>query len=298
MQNVTIDRNKFIGGSDIPIIMGISPFKTRFELLQEKAGIIENTFEGNKYTEYGNVMEEKIRNYVNKIELSNKEYVESKVVIEKEGIRIHTDGFNEESVLEIKTTSQVHEKIYDYKVYLVQLLFYMKYHKVKKGVLAIYKRPNDFDEEFDENNLQMFAIDKSNFKELEKEIDTAVDQFKIDLEKIKNDPDITEEDLIPNKVIELSNQIVELENELVKMKEIETKQKELKSQLKEAMQNNNVKKWETPSGIKITLVEDGAAKEVEVFDEARFKEEQPVVYASYIKKETKKGRSGFIKITL
>ena len=29
MQNVTEDRNKYIGGSDIPVIMGISPFKKR-----------------------------------------------------------------------------------------------------------------------------------------------------------------------------------------------------------------------------------------------------------------------------
>ena len=33
MQNVTIDRNKYTGGSDIRVIMGISPFKTRFRNL-------------------------------------------------------------------------------------------------------------------------------------------------------------------------------------------------------------------------------------------------------------------------
>ena len=65
MQAVTVDRDKYIGGSDIPIIMGISSFKTRFDLLLEKAGIKENDFAGNKYTEYGNVMEPKIRNFIN-----------------------------------------------------------------------------------------------------------------------------------------------------------------------------------------------------------------------------------------
>ena len=39
MQDVTKDRDKYVGGSDVPIIMGLSPFKTRFELAQEKAGI-------------------------------------------------------------------------------------------------------------------------------------------------------------------------------------------------------------------------------------------------------------------
>ena len=33
---VAKDRHKYIGGSDIPIIMGISPFKSRYDLLLEK----------------------------------------------------------------------------------------------------------------------------------------------------------------------------------------------------------------------------------------------------------------------
>ena len=65
MQAVTVDREKYIGGSDIPIIMEISPFKTRFDLLLEKAQLKENTFLGNEYTEFGNELEAKIRNYIN-----------------------------------------------------------------------------------------------------------------------------------------------------------------------------------------------------------------------------------------
>ena len=61
------DRDKYIGGSDIPAIMGISQFKTRYQLLREKAGLEQDTFTGNKYTEYGNIMEPKIR----KVEQSN-----------------------------------------------------------------------------------------------------------------------------------------------------------------------------------------------------------------------------------
>ena len=56
------------------------------------------------------------------------------------------------------------------------------------------------------------------------------------------------------------------------MKKIETQAKELKAQLKAAMEKAGTKTWETPNGIKITLVED---KEV-----------------------IKKGRSGYVKITL
>ena len=32
-------RENYLGGSDLVALLGISPYKTRFELLQEKAGL-------------------------------------------------------------------------------------------------------------------------------------------------------------------------------------------------------------------------------------------------------------------
>ena len=69
--DVTIDRDKYIGGSDIPVIMGLSTFNTRWGLLQEKAGLKERDFTGNKYTEYGKVLEPQIRAHINR-RLKNK----------------------------------------------------------------------------------------------------------------------------------------------------------------------------------------------------------------------------------
>ena len=88
MQAVTVDREKYIGGSDIPIIMGISPFKTRFDLLLEKAGLKENDFTGNEYTEYGNKLEPKIRDFIN--ENREDKFEEGKYI--ENDIRCHTDG--------------------------------------------------------------------------------------------------------------------------------------------------------------------------------------------------------------
>ena len=93
--SVKQDRQKWIGGSDIPIIMGISPFTSRFDLLLYKAGLQENEFEGNEYTKYGNIMEPKIRNYIN--ELYNTNFVEGKHEDDKLGFRCHTDGENEDT---------------------------------------------------------------------------------------------------------------------------------------------------------------------------------------------------------
>lgn len=296
MQQVTIDRDKYIGGSDIPIIMGISAFKTRFDLLLEKAGLKENDFTGNEYTEYGNVLEPKIRDYINSLGLSKTPYKEDKKIIDD--IRCHVDGFNGSSILEIKTTSQIHKDIDGYKVYLVQLLFYMQCFNIEKGCLAVYERPSDFNEEFDENRLNTFYIDINNFKELLEQINKAVEQFRIDLAKVKENPFITEEELLPLDLTELSNKVIALENQLAKMKEIENQAKELKAQLKKAMEEAGTKTWETPKGIKITLVPDGEDKEVKKFNESKFKEEDEETYNKYLETKIQKGKSGYVRITL
>ena len=292
--SVKENRNLYIGGSDIPIIMGISQFKKRFDLLLEKAGLKEETFEGNEYTEYGNVLEPKIRDFIN--ENRDDKFVEGKHI--ENDIRCHTDGINNEMVLEIKTTSQIHEKVEDYKVYLVQLLFYMEYTKRNHGKLAIYHRPDNFNEEFDSKSLIQYDIRLDDFKELVEDINKAVEQFRIDLAKVKENPFITEEELLPVDLTELSNKVVSLENQLTEMKKIEVQAKELKAQLKSAMENNNIKKWETPNGTKITLVADGEDKIIRKFNEQLFKENNLDLWDEYSEDVVQKGKAGYVKITL
>lgn len=294
MQAVTIDRDKYIGGSDIPIIMGISPFKTRFDLLLEKAGLKDNDFTGNEYTEYGNIMEPKIRNYVNSS--FDMDFREGKHI--NGDVRCHTDGETENCILEIKTTSQIHENVDDYKVYLVQLLFYMQETKRKIGYLAVYIRPENFNENFESERLKVYRIKIEEYKELLEQINKAVDQFRIDLAKVKENPFITEEELLPINLTELSNKVVALENQLTEMKVIENQAKELKTQLKAAMENNNIKKWETPNGVKITLVADGEDKVVRKFNEKLFKDNNLDLWDEYSEDVVQKGKAGYVKITL
>lgn len=296
MQAVTIDRDKYIGGSDIPIIMGISPFKTRFDLLLEKAGLKENDFEGNEFTEYGNVLEPKIRNYVN--EKYDFNFIETKTIVDD--CRYHADGDDEEKqcMLEIKTTSQIHKNVRDYKHYIVQLLKGMMMKNYKKGILAVYERPKDFSEDFDKNRLNVYYIEIELYKDWCDEINKAVDQFRIDLVKVKENPFITEEELLPVDLTELSNKVVTLENQLAEMKKVELQAKELKTQLKAAMEKNNIKKWETPNGVKITLVADGEDKIVRKFNEQLFKENNLDLWDEYSEDVVQKGKTGYVKITL
>lgn len=295
--SVKEDREKWIGGSDIPIIMGISPFTTRYDLLLYKAKLQENEFNGNEYTEYGNIMESKIRDYIN--ELFNTNFIEGKHEDEKLGYRCHTDGENKDTILEIKTTSQIHDSIEDYKIYLVQLLFYMMNTNKKNGILAVYKRPEDFDEEFDVDRLIIYQIGIDDYKELCEDIIVSVNQFKMDLDRIKENPLLTEEDLLPIPIKELSHELEVIENKLETYKQLEQEEKELKQKLYEAMEKYNIKKWETPDKkMLITRIESTPDKTVMKFNEDKFKEEQPVVYASYTEEAIQKGRTGGIRITI
>ena len=297
MQEVKVEREKYIGGSDIPTIMGINPFKKRFDLLLEKACLIYSEFDGNEYTEYGNIMEPKIRDYISK--KYNTEFVEDKLI--DGDVRCHVDGFNGTIILEVKTTSNIYNTPIEYKKYLVQLLFYMKKYKVKKGILAVYYRPDDFSTEFDESRLQIFEIDINDYKELVETILEEVEKFRQDLIKVKDNPFITEEELQPQLLIELSNKVVVLENKLAVYKELENEYKELKQLMFNEMENYNVKSWRTNGGYTITRV-DGSAETTETkeeFDLKAFAKAHPELYKEYLKTKTtiKKGKAGFVKIT-
>lgn len=296
--DVTIDRDLYIGGSDVPVIMGISTFNTRWGLLQEKAGLKERTFLGNKYTEYGKVMEPQIRDYINK---NQENKFEPNQVINGD-IRCNTDGFNGSCVLEIKTTSHIYTSVDDYKIYLVQLLLYMQENGVNNGILAVYNRPDDFNTEFNAKLLQVYEIDIKKYKSLLTNINAEIGRFRADLERLRNNPLLSEQDFQPAELITISKKVVEIENRIAALKTLENEQKKVKQALYEAMTKYNVKSWETPNGIKITRVDavEPTVETVAEFDEDRFKEENKGLYVMYLRDVEKKksGKAGFVKITL
>ena len=278
----------------MPIIMGISHFKSRYDLLLEKAQLKEIEDSENEYTNYGNIMEPKIRQYINVLYQRN--FIEDKLI--KDDVRCHFDGIDDEMILEIKTTSQIQQDVNGYQVYLAQLLFYMMYANKEKGMLAVYERPENFDEKFDSDRLQINIIDMKDYKKECVRIMEEVEQFRIDLQKIKENPFLTEEDLINKSVVNLANVVIELEEKLQDYKELTKKYEEFKEKLKEAMQENNIKTWETPTGIKITLVQDGEDKIIKKFNEKLFKEENELLYNKYLEDKQQKGKKGYVLITL
>ena len=280
---------------DVPIIMGISPFKTRYELLLEKAEIKEIEQVENAYIDYGNALEPKIRDYINsEYKVSYKEDC-----LINNDIRCNVDGIdkNISSILEIKTTSKIHDDIKEYKVYLVQLLFYMMNYKIDNGLLAIYERPQDFNEEFESERLHIYEININDYKELCEEINKAVEHFRKDLEKIKANPFLTEEDLVPQDLSKIAHEVIALENQLKNYDIIKKQYEDLRTILHEEMTKAGKKNWEMPNGTLITNVLDGEDTIKKVFDEKKFKEENKEQYEKYLIDKVAKGKKGYVKIT-
>ena len=298
--DVSEDRNKYIGGSDIPVIMGLSTFKRRWDLLLEKAGLKEDTFTGNVFTEYGHVMEEKIRDYVNQFEETP--FVPNRVI--NGDIRCHTDGFNGDCVLEIKTTSHVFSSLDSYKVYLCQILKYMEQNDVQKGKLCVYHRPEDLSFEFDPRRLQIFDFYAYEYDNILSAVNREIDRFRADLEMLKENPLLTEQDFFQTSgsMITLSNKVVAFEKQIASMKEIENQLKDAKAALYNEMLKHNVKSWVTPNGTKITRVDGipSGTKTVTQFDMEAFRRENEGLYDMYLREVEKesKGRQGYVRITL
>lgn len=297
--DVTVDRDKYIGGSDIPAILGISKFTTRWQLLLEKAGLEERPFVGNRYTEYGHIIEPQIRDYINQDWFTN--FMPNRVI--SGDIRYHSDGFNGDCVLEVKSTSEIHSTPEGYKVYLVQLLKGMELNGVENGILAVYERPEDLNPNFDPQRLQVFPIRMDAHQKLLSHINKEIDRFRADLARLKANPLLSESDFIPagGELTAIANKVVQFENQLSAMKEIEAQLKEAKKALYQAMLKHDVKSCTTPGGVKITRVDEipGGTKTVTEFDSEALKAENPALFQKYLRQVEKKtnGKAGFVRIT-
>ena len=297
--DVSIDRDKYIGGSDLPVICGISKFKTRWQLLLEKAGLEVSSFSGNRYTEYGHIIEPQIREHINLT--YNTQFVPNRVI--NGDIRCHTDGFNGECVLEIKSTSDIHSTVDGYKVYLVQLVKYMEQNDVQRGILAVYDRPEDMNPVFDAKRLQVFEIVLDDYLNLLNHVNKELDRFRADLERLKENPLLTEQDFLPaGNLATLADKVAKFEKQLADLKEIENQCKEAKKQLYGEMVKRGVKSWVMPNGTKITRVDEVPAgtKMVKELDEKSLKEAHPGIYNHFLREVEKKtaGKAGFVRITI
>lgn len=235
--NVTENRHLYVGGSDVPVILGLSKFKTQYELAQNKTGIVKSDFKGNEYTAFGHALEPQIREFINLTTDYN--FVETSTINEKHRIRANTDGVDHEhkTLLEIKTHG-VNPTI---EVYKAQMQLYMFANDLEEGLLALYERPKDFNLDFDSERLDTSIIVKRD-EEYIQHILNEIDLFWRRIEWLKKNQGASEWDYnncLPKNIIPGGSKPVssELQVKTTKFKpaEIEFNFEEIEKQLDEQL---------------------------------------------------------------
>lgn len=307
---VSQNRDLYLGGSDIPALLGISKYKTRWQLLKEKAQIVPvvGAF-ANPAITYGNTMEPKIRDYLNTgraIECKYNEWKFEKplknTTLQARG---HLDGFDpvNKICLEIKTTSEYRgDDVRNYPDYLYQMLFYMIMPRpaLFGGVLAVYMRPDDYNEVFDETRLHVFKFKREEMKPEIKHLKAEIARFIEDLNNLIANPEQCELDMLNAEIAGTSERVLAFERVIAELKEKEQQYKELKEQLAEQMETFGVKTFEA-GGYQITLVE-GSPESVETVKTCDFDTLElfyPDAAAECIQQTEKKkaGRKTSVRIT-
>lgn len=290
-KNVTENRRLFVGGSDVPILLGISKYKSQYELAKEKVGIVPTVFEGNEYAVYGQMLEPKIRDYINAVNEIN---FQPDTAFNKDiCVRGNCDGvdYEEQLLLEIKT----HGKNPTMNVYKAQIQLYLYLFDLPAAWLALYERPENFDAEFDSERLKIEVIHRD--EDLIQNILQQVELFWKRCEALKANPELSEVDFYSislkeesNEIAIIANQVEVLEQQLASFKEIETQHKALKEKLYALMMEHKVKSFET-NQLKITVVLPTTSTSI---DSKKLKEELPEVAAKYSKTSSK---SGYVNIS-
>ncbi|MDT2011211.1 lambda-exonuclease family protein [Carnobacterium divergens] len=283
--NVTENRNVYVGGSDVPVILGLSKYKTQYELAKEKAEIVKSDFQSNPYINYGNKMEPMIREYINTV--NSLHFRPETFVDEENWIRSNVDGYDEDTglLLEIKT----HGASPTIKVYEAQMQLYMKQMNIDVGWLAMYKRPGDFDLEFDRENLQIKEIERDD-DYIQKILD-SIETFWIRVQALKDNPEMNENEFYTygNDVDKLVANVQRFEIQMLelnkKIEKLKYKQKEYRELLYQKMEKDDIKKIDTGEII-VTRMLPTTRKSI---DSTKLKKEKPEVYEAYVKESSVKG---------
>lgn len=308
--NVELNRDKYIGGSDYPTVLGINPYKKKEELAGEKAGIIENTFSGNVYTRYGQFAEPIIRNYLN--ETYNVNFQEDTFFEKVEDsleLRGNVDGYDKKlnTILEIKTTSK-----FNFDLYQAQLNFYQRFIPNSKGLIIALERTPEmlalFEneeleklkdlilEQLSENNFKFLELNKLKKKEKESIIKNCVEFT--DLINAVSLAGTIELNTLPQEYTEYA---LDISREFLEFKKIEELLKQKREQLFELMSEYNVKSISNDYAT-ITRVDPKQDKEYKKY--ILNSEIAPLQLMDLINKKivivenkTRKGAKGFVKIT-
>lgn len=310
--NVELNRDKYIGGSDYPIITGISKYKKVNELAGEKAGVIINEFNGNVYTDFGNFAEPIIRDYLNETYNTNfKEDTFFEKLEDSLELRGNVDGYDKDLnlILEIKTTNnfEINQNTYE-----AQVRFYQNLVKNSKAFIIAINRTEEMLELFRNNELEelkQIILEKLNnndfdyleLKKVLKKEKQGIENNCIEFTNLVNEIALLgtiEVNQLPQEYTEYA---LDISREFLEFKKLEEQLKQKREQLFELMSDYNVKSISNDYAT-ITRVDPQQDKEVNKYilnEEIPPHQLMDLINKNIVIKETKiqKGKKGFVKIT-
>lgn len=310
--NVELNRDKYIGGSDYPIITGVSKYKKVNELAGEKAGVIINDFNGNVYTDFGNFAEPIIRNWLN--DTYNTNFKEDTFFEKLDGsleLRGNVDGYDKDLnlILEIKTTSSFE---LNQNVYEAQVRFYQKLVKNSKAFIISINRSEEMLELFKNNELEelkKIILEKLNnndfdYLELKKVLMKEKQEIEnncIDFTNLVNEVALLGTIEVNQLPQEYTKYALDISREFLEFKKIEEQLKQKRKQLFKLMSEYNVKSISNDYAT-ITRIDPRSEKEYTDYklnNKIPLHELMYLINKNIVIKETKKrkGAKGFVKIT-
>ena len=231
-------RQNGIGSSDIGTIMGANPYKTPHQLWEEKCGI-QNTFNGNRYTQHG-ILNEPLA----------VAWLEKTYNILLEGVcaesdvnpiyRISMDGYcvENEYIYEVKCPYSM-DKIFKLRnsieipeIWRMQILWQAAISKAKRAFLAVW----DF------NQAECFCIECERDPVLEAKMFEAADRFWAYVKGF-TPPPFQKGDYIQVEDEELYSYLLEYKGADTKEKLEKGKKKELKEKIVEFGDDGNFKAY-------------------------------------------------------
>ena len=303
--SVILYRDKYIGGSDMPYILGLAD-KDIIEFAKEKLNIIPKTFTGNQYTYYGSKMEKHIRDYISRLYKCN--YKEATKIDDERGLRGNCDGLALSSnypLIEIKTFG----KELDVNYYEPQCRFYMEMFNVPSCVLIGYKRPNDFfigmdpvnyndydfNLDFNPENIVIHVFERDNEK-WEKYYKRILD-FKevMRILKEENDEERARKVYLGENLINAIDEMKNMLNEVNKAEQTIEKFKKMKEKVNEEMEEKLLNRFKNSDFTISRITPSVRISKTIDFDELLKKDRD--LYKDLVDyKETK--TKGYIKVTI
>jgi len=282
-------RSKFLGGTDIAGIMGISKYKTPLDVFYAKVYGAKTA--DNKYMKAGRYLESSITHWACDIlQMDFVNPVNPYIHVEHEFLGANIDGLLSDKgnlfLLEVKTSRKDFDEIPD--DYFCQIQHYLDVLGLDKGYMALLVAGLDF---------KIFEIEKDNdFIEMKNSI--AIEFWKNNV--------LAQKQPEPKKAVDIENYFKKLKRNCVEAtkEDLDTikELKELKAQIKlfeekEYLLEEQLKlKIADNEGLKTiegdVLISWKQAKATQSFDKEAFKKENKELYAKYL--VTKEGSRRFL----